>query len=164
MQHFCQHRHQMEADLAIVDGISYCFKSQTAKEKASHSWFELKMALVINAAMLLITSGWRPCWQNHCILILALKILWLIYWMLFSELPELFPLIDVTKALLRVPNGSWFICRLLVNFPDFFEQGKYVCLFFSLVCMQILVNSGQVTSYLYHFFPVCLGKMVMLVE
>ena len=49
--------------------------------------------------------------------------------MLFLELPELFPLNEVAKALLRVPNGPWFICRLLVNFPDFFEQGKYVCLF-----------------------------------
>ena len=48
--------------------------------------------------------------------------------MLFLELPELFPLNEVAKALLRVPNGPWFICRLLVNFPDFFEQGKYVSL------------------------------------
>jgi hypothetical protein len=42
------------------------------------------------------------------------------------ELPELFPLNEVAKALLRVPNGPWFICRLLVNFPDYFEQGKCI--------------------------------------
>ena len=40
------------------------------------------------------------------------------------ELSELFPLNEVAKALLRLPNGPWFICRLLVNFPDYFEQGK----------------------------------------
>jgi hypothetical protein len=47
------------------------------------------------------------------------------------ELPELFPLNEVAKALLRVPNGPWFICRLLVNFPDYFEQGK--------LCMRLLI-------------------------
>ena len=49
------------------------------------------------------------------------------------ELPELFPLNEVSKALLRVQNGPWFICRLLVNFPDYFEQGKYVCLIINFV-------------------------------
>ena len=44
------------------------------------------------------------------------------------ELSELFPLNEVAKALLRLPNGPWFICRLLVNFPDYFEQGKCFCL------------------------------------
>ncbi|CAB4005916.1 Integrator complex subunit 2 [Paramuricea clavata] len=47
-----------------------------------------------------------------------------------AELPELFPLTEVSKALLRVPNGPWFICRLLVNFPDYFEQ----------VCSTLLMN------------------------
>ncbi|XP_028396376.1 integrator complex subunit 2-like [Dendronephthya gigantea] len=60
-----------------------------------------------------------------------------------AELSELFPLDEVSKALLRVPNGPWFICRLLVNFPDYFEQ---VCS--ALLTKQDLKANNPFPSYI----------------
>lgn len=43
----------------------------------------------------------------------------------FSELPSLLPIVDVAEALLHVRNGAWFLCLLVANVPDSFNEGKY---------------------------------------
>lgn len=42
----------------------------------------------------------------------------------FSELPSLLPIVDVAEALLHVRNGAWFLCLLVANVPDSFNEGK----------------------------------------
>lgn len=32
---------------------------------------------------------------------------------------------DVAEALLHVRNGAWFLCLLVANVPDSFNEGKY---------------------------------------
>jgi hypothetical protein len=41
------------------------------------------------------------------------------------ELPSLLPIVDVAEALLHVRNGAWFLCLLVANVPDSFNEGKY---------------------------------------
>lgn len=43
---------------------------------------------------------------------------------LSSELPSLLPIVDVAEALLHVRNGDWFLCLLVANVPDSFNEGK----------------------------------------
>lgn len=50
-----------------------------------------------------------------------------------AELPGIFPVDQMVKALLRVPNGPWFICNLVANAPDYFEQ----------VCSSLLTNQDS---------------------
>lgn len=40
------------------------------------------------------------------------------------ELPSLLPIVDVAEALLHVRNGDWFLCLLVANVPDSFNEGK----------------------------------------
>lgn len=44
--------------------------------------------------------------------------------LLSSELPSLLPIVDVAEALLHVRNGDWFLCLLVANVPDSFNEGK----------------------------------------
>ncbi|XP_069040691.1 integrator complex subunit 2 isoform X2 [Lepisosteus oculatus] len=39
-----------------------------------------------------------------------------------AELPSLLPIIDVAEALLHVRNGEWFLCVLVANVPDSFNE------------------------------------------
>uniref|UniRef100_A0A6Q2XLY1 Integrator complex subunit 2 n=1 Tax=Esox lucius TaxID=8010 RepID=A0A6Q2XLY1_ESOLU len=39
-----------------------------------------------------------------------------------AELPSLLPIIDVAEALLHVRNGDWFLCLLVANVPDSFNE------------------------------------------
>ncbi|XP_039205926.1 integrator complex subunit 2 [Crotalus tigris] len=39
-----------------------------------------------------------------------------------AELPSLLPIIDVAEALLHVKNGAWFLCLLVANVPDSFNE------------------------------------------
>ncbi|XP_031822386.1 integrator complex subunit 2 isoform X2 [Sarcophilus harrisii] len=39
-----------------------------------------------------------------------------------AELPSLLPIVDVAEALLHVRNGSWFLCLLVANVPDSFNE------------------------------------------
>lgn len=41
-----------------------------------------------------------------------------------TELPSLLPIVDVAEALLHVRNGDWFLCLLVANVPDSFNEGK----------------------------------------
>ena len=41
-----------------------------------------------------------------------------------TELPSLLPIVDVAEALLHVRNGAWFLCLLVANVPDSFNEGK----------------------------------------
>lgn len=40
------------------------------------------------------------------------------------ELPSLLPIVDVAEALLHVRNGDWFLCLLVANVPDSFNEGN----------------------------------------
>ena len=40
-----------------------------------------------------------------------------------TELPSLLPIIEVAEALLHVRNGDWFLCLLVANVPDSFNEG-----------------------------------------
>uniref|UniRef100_A0A4W3JCT6 Integrator complex subunit 2 n=1 Tax=Callorhinchus milii TaxID=7868 RepID=A0A4W3JCT6_CALMI len=39
-----------------------------------------------------------------------------------AELPSLLPITDVAESLLHVRNGSWFLCLLVANVPDSFNE------------------------------------------
>lgn len=39
-----------------------------------------------------------------------------------AELPSLLPIIEVAEALLHVRNGEWFLCLLVANVPDSFNE------------------------------------------
>ncbi|KAF4082125.1 hypothetical protein AMELA_G00148040 [Ameiurus melas] len=39
-----------------------------------------------------------------------------------AELPSLLPVVDVAEALLHVRNGDWFLCLLVANVPDSFNE------------------------------------------
>ncbi|KAJ0062010.1 hypothetical protein NL108_014917, partial [Boleophthalmus pectinirostris] len=39
-----------------------------------------------------------------------------------AELPSLLPIADVAEALLHVRNGDWFLCLLVANVPDSFNE------------------------------------------
>lgn len=41
-----------------------------------------------------------------------------------AELPSLLPIVDVAEALLHVKNGAWFLCLLVANVPDSFNEGE----------------------------------------
>lgn len=43
---------------------------------------------------------------------------------LYPELPSLLPIVDVAEALLHVKNGAWFLCLLVANVPDSFNEGE----------------------------------------
>lgn len=43
----------------------------------------------------------------------------------YLELPSLLPIVDVAEALLHVKNGAWFLCLLVANVPDSFNEGTY---------------------------------------
>ena len=43
------------------------------------------------------------------------------------ELPNLLPVTVLSKALLRLKKGSYFICRLLGNMPSCFDKGESAC-------------------------------------
>lgn len=40
------------------------------------------------------------------------------------ELPSLLPIVEVAEALLHVHNGDWFLCLLVANVPDSFNEGN----------------------------------------
>lgn len=42
------------------------------------------------------------------------------------ELPSLLPVIQVCEALLRLEKGSYFLCRLIANIPDVFDEGDWL--------------------------------------
>lgn len=48
-----------------------------------------------------------------------------------TELPSLLPIVDVAEALLHVRNGEWFLCLLVANVPDSFNEGTICHCFFS---------------------------------
>lgn len=50
--------------------------------------------------------------------------------LLFSELPSLLPIVDVAEALLHVRNGDWFLCLLVANVPDSFNEGNFSVSYF----------------------------------
>nr|XP_014342738.1 PREDICTED: integrator complex subunit 2 [Latimeria chalumnae] len=39
-----------------------------------------------------------------------------------AELPSLLPIVDVAESLLHVRNGAWFLCLLVANVPDSFNE------------------------------------------
>ncbi|KAG5844436.1 hypothetical protein ANANG_G00162500 [Anguilla anguilla] len=39
-----------------------------------------------------------------------------------AELPSLLPIVDVAEALLHVRSGDWFLCLLVANVPDSFNE------------------------------------------
>ncbi|XP_069471190.1 integrator complex subunit 2 isoform X1 [Ambystoma mexicanum] len=39
-----------------------------------------------------------------------------------AELPSLLPIVEVAEALLHVRNGAWFLCLLVANVPDSFNE------------------------------------------
>nr|XP_060612777.1 integrator complex subunit 2 [Anolis sagrei ordinatus]XP_060612778.1 integrator complex subunit 2 [Anolis sagrei ordinatus] len=39
-----------------------------------------------------------------------------------AELPSLLPIVDVAEALLHMKNGAWFLCLLVANVPDSFNE------------------------------------------
>ncbi|XP_075875995.1 integrator complex subunit 2 [Nelusetta ayraudi] len=39
-----------------------------------------------------------------------------------AELPSLLPIVEVAEALLHVHNGDWFLCLLVANVPDSFNE------------------------------------------
>ncbi|XP_015281767.1 PREDICTED: integrator complex subunit 2 [Gekko japonicus] len=39
-----------------------------------------------------------------------------------AELPSLLPIVDVAEALLHIKNGAWFLCLLVANVPDSFNE------------------------------------------
>ncbi|KAL4608764.1 integrator complex subunit 2 [Arapaima gigas] len=39
-----------------------------------------------------------------------------------AELPSLLPIVEVAEALLHVRNGDWFLCLLVANVPDSFNE------------------------------------------
>ena len=45
------------------------------------------------------------------------------------ELPSLLPVVQVAEALLRLETGPYFLCRLIANMPDHFDQGEYLVSF-----------------------------------
>lgn len=45
--------------------------------------------------------------------------------LVFLELPSLLPIVDVAEALLHVRNGDWFLCLLVANVPDSFNEGNF---------------------------------------
>lgn len=49
---------------------------------------------------------------------------YLIFPFFFLELPSLLPIVDVAEALLHVRNGDWFLCLLVANVPDSFNEGN----------------------------------------
>ncbi|XP_030078084.1 integrator complex subunit 2 [Microcaecilia unicolor] len=50
-----------------------------------------------------------------------------------AELPSLLPIIDVAEALLHVRNGAWFLCLLVANVPDSFNE----------VCRSLIKNGER---------------------
>ena len=40
-----------------------------------------------------------------------------------QELPSLLPIKNVAEAMMFVPNGGWFLCRMVANSPDSFKEG-----------------------------------------
>lgn len=42
----------------------------------------------------------------------------------FIELHTLLPITDMAEALLHVRNGAWFLCLLVANVPDSFNEGQ----------------------------------------
>uniref|UniRef100_A0A8C3T8P9 Integrator complex subunit 2 n=1 Tax=Chelydra serpentina TaxID=8475 RepID=A0A8C3T8P9_CHESE len=50
------------------------------------------------------------------------KMQWLLKTCFHSELPSLLPIVDVAEALLHVKNGAWFLCLLVANVPDSFNE------------------------------------------
>ncbi|XP_058267637.1 integrator complex subunit 2 isoform X1 [Hemibagrus wyckioides] len=45
-----------------------------------------------------------------------------VFCILQAELPSLLPVVDVAEALLHVRNGVWFLCLLVANVPDSFNE------------------------------------------
>uniref|UniRef100_A0AAR2IYY9 Integrator complex subunit 2 n=1 Tax=Pygocentrus nattereri TaxID=42514 RepID=A0AAR2IYY9_PYGNA len=50
-----------------------------------------------------------------------------------AELPSLLPIVDVAEALLHVRNGDWFLCLLVANVPDSFNE----------VCRSLIKNGER---------------------
>ncbi|XP_072099646.1 integrator complex subunit 2 isoform X1 [Mobula birostris] len=50
-----------------------------------------------------------------------------------AELPSLLPITEVAEALLHVKNGSWFMCLLVANVPDSFNE----------VCRSLIKNGER---------------------
>nr|XP_033778684.1 integrator complex subunit 2 isoform X2 [Geotrypetes seraphini]XP_033778686.1 integrator complex subunit 2 isoform X2 [Geotrypetes seraphini]XP_033778687.1 integrator complex subunit 2 isoform X2 [Geotrypetes seraphini] len=50
-----------------------------------------------------------------------------------AELPSLLPIVDVAEALLHVRNGAWFLCLLVANVPDSFNE----------VCRSLIKNGER---------------------
>lgn len=50
-----------------------------------------------------------------------------------AELPSLLPIVDVAEALLHVRNGDWFLCLLVANVPDSFNE----------VCHSLIKNGER---------------------
>ncbi|XP_051972929.1 integrator complex subunit 2-like [Xyrauchen texanus] len=50
-----------------------------------------------------------------------------------AELPSLLPIIDVAEALLHLRNGDWFLCLLVANVPDSFNE----------VCRSLIKNGER---------------------
>lgn len=46
------------------------------------------------------------------------------FFLLVPELPSLLPIVEVAEALLHVHNGDWFLCLLVANVPDSFNEGN----------------------------------------
>lgn len=43
------------------------------------------------------------------------------------------PIVDVAEALLHVKNGAWFLCLLVANVPDSFNEGELQLLLLQLL-------------------------------
>ncbi|KAB1265824.1 Integrator complex subunit 2 [Camelus dromedarius] len=56
-----------------------------------------------------------------------------------AELPSLLPIVDVAEALLHVRNGAWFLCLLVANVPDSFNEETIKCS----VCRGLIKNGER---------------------
>lgn len=56
-----------------------------------------------------------------------------------AELPSLLPIVEVAEALLHVHNGDWFLCLLVANVPDSFNEGDFFFFQFNLTLTCYLV-------------------------
>lgn len=69
---------------------------------------------------------------------------WLLKSCFHSELPSLLPIVDVAEALLHVKNGAWFLCLLVANVPDSFNEGKLSFLVWHFSFLEFITPSAKI--------------------
>lgn len=70
----------------------------------------------------MINGSVKSLFRSCCLCPVFYKVL-LYFSVSLTELPSLLPIVDVAEALLHVRNGDWFLCLLVANVPDSFNEG-----------------------------------------